>query len=86
MSKYRSKDIQQHIREEQRRNKPSPPVDEEQIKKRRELKGELRRLVRGMTWDEFEQEVVMGKLGAMPGTPEYAELHSLYLEYYRQHL
>jgi hypothetical protein len=80
MSKYKPEDIQRHMRDEQRRNKPKPPLDPEKIKRRQEIKRGLRRLVATMSWQEFESKWVIGECGAMPGTPEHAEYHSFYLE------
>jgi hypothetical protein len=83
MSEYRSEDIKEHMHEEQRRHKPRAPLDEEKIKEKRERKTELLQYTRSMTWKVFEERVVIGIHGAMPGTPEHASFRSLYLASHR---
>mgnify|MGYP001571697207 CR=1 FL=1 len=75
-----SEEIQQVMREEQRRNKPKPPRDLQKMKDQQERERDLLRHAREMHWKDFERQVVIGIHGAMPGTPEHADFRSLYLE------
>ncbi|MEK6761288.1 MAG: hypothetical protein AABY96_01125 [Nitrospirota bacterium] len=79
MSKFTSREIQLHVRNE---TKKKTPLDETKLRESRELDRAHMEWLLCATWDEVKERI--SEIGLQPGTPGYAQMRVLWNDFHRE--
>jgi hypothetical protein len=79
MSKFSSKDIQRHVRQEASRK---TPLDEDKIREAHELDCAHMQRLMNATWEEVEEK--LSGIGLLPGTPGHAQMRVVWNDFHRE--
>lgn len=73
MSKFSSREIQQHVRQETSRK---TPIDQDKLRETAKLQQDHREWLAMATWSDIEAKI--SEIGLLPGSPGYEEIHLLW--------
>jgi hypothetical protein len=79
MSKFSSRDIQRHVRQEVSRK---TPLDDAKIQEAHELDCAHMQWLMKATWEEVEER--LSGIGLLPGTPGHAQMRVFWNEFHKE--